>query len=108
MNMTEISKRLLAVLTGVLVVSAGIGFVMPPIWRMNAWPTQCDMDNRVITSKGESKTGIYTEHYVILEDNTTVWVSPASYIVLTKGQRFNHPICRNHHNASTYPDTYSD
>ena len=108
MSMIEISKRLLAVLAGVLVVSAGIGFVMPPIWRMSDWPTQCDMDDRIITYKGESKTGIYTEYYVILDNNSTVWVSPASYIVLSEGDRFNYPICRSRHNASTYPDTYSD
>ena len=106
--MTDLPKKLLAALIGVLIISAGVGFLLPPIWRVGEWPTHCDMDDRVITYKGESKTGIYTEHYVILDNNSTVWVSPASYIVLSKGERFNYPICRSRHNASTYPDTYSD
>ena len=106
--MADVPNKLLAVLIGVLVVTAGVGFLLPPVWYLGGWPTDCDMDKRIITEKGEKKRGFYTEHYVILDNNSTVWVSPASYILLKEGQRFNYPICRNRHNANTYPDTYSD
>ena len=105
--MEDISKKLVAVLASSLVLSAFIGFMLPPIWRLDNWPT-CEMHKGVVVEKGSKEHGPYTEHYLILDNNETVWVSPATAIVMQEGQSFNYPICRPHRSANNDRDTYSD
>ena len=101
----SVSKRLFTILVSFLVLTAISGFALPPIWRLDSWPS-CEMHKGVVVEKGSRKIGIYTEHYVILDNNETVWISPATSIAMQEGRSFNYPICRSHRISNNDLDTY--
>lgn len=91
----NISKILLIVMVAVLMFSSSMGFLLPPFWKIGN--IDCEMKNSIVIDKGQVEHCVgkicYSESYLVLEDNSTVWVSPATYLIMKEGDEFNWPVC---------------
>ena len=91
----SINKILLIGLITMLILSTSMGFLLPPLWKIE--DINCEIKNSQVKKKGQIEHCMgnfcYTESYLILEDNSTVWVSPATFLMLKEGDVFNWPVC---------------
>jgi hypothetical protein len=91
--MEDVPRWLVAMLAGMLVVAGTSGFILPPFWHLDEWPS-CSITEGNVTSKGKNtRWGFYDEYYVILDNKSTIWMSPASSMVIQVGDEFKRPVC---------------
>ena len=69
---------------------------MPPVWKVA--DINCEIQEGIIKDKGSNRINVvgdyyYNENYIILEDNTTIWVSPAMALTYKEGDYFRWPVC---------------
>ena len=91
----DIGKIFLIGMIVMLVLSSSMGFFLPPFWKIG--DIDCEIKNSIVIDKGQIEHCIgdlcYSESYLVLEDNSTVWVSPATYLIKQEGDEFNWPVC---------------
>lgn len=94
-TVNSINKIIMVVLILMLVLTSSMGFLLPPMWKIGE--IDCEIKDTYVKETGKVKHCFggycYTEYYFILEDNSTVWVSPATYLTLKEGDKFNWPVC---------------
>lgn len=90
----DFGVKFMAILITALVCTSVMGFIVPPIWRVDEM--NCSIKHGIITDKGLVSHCMgelcYNEYWVKV-DNDTVWVSPATYILYGTGDRFDWPVC---------------
>ena len=90
--MERVSLKLLGGLVVLLILSAGIGFFMPPIWSFDDIPTNCTTQTGSVSNKTEIANGFYTEYHLLLNNNS-LSVSPATYLVAEEGEVISIFVC---------------
>lgn len=91
----QINQYILTAMIIMLIIISVSGFALPPFWRATEF--NCSMEDGIVTDKGsiEHCAGklCYNEYWIEVENNNTIWVSPASHIIYENGTRYLHPVC---------------